>query len=44
MFDPYTVEREIGRGGMGVIYQARDPRLDRVVAIKLSVDDGASLR
>jgi serine/threonine protein kinase/Tol biopolymer transport system component len=30
----YTVEREIGRGGMGVVWLARDPRLDRAVAIK----------
>ena len=31
---PYTVEREIGRGGMGVVYLARDARLERMVAIK----------
>lgn len=30
----YDVEREIGRGGMGVVYLARDLRLDRLVAIK----------
>jgi eukaryotic-like serine/threonine-protein kinase len=30
----YDVEREIGRGGMGIVYLARDPRLDRHVAIK----------
>jgi serine/threonine-protein kinase len=31
----YVVEREIGRGGMGVVYLARDLSLDRHVAIKL---------
>ena len=31
----YIIEREIGRGGMAIVYQAHDPQLDRVVAIKL---------
>ncbi len=31
----YPIEREIGRGGMGVVYLGRDTRLDRPVAIKV---------
>ena len=31
----YSLQREIGRGGMGIVYLARDVQLDRDVAIKV---------
>ncbi len=34
MLGRYQVEKELGKGAMGVVYQGRDPKINRVVAIK----------
>jgi serine/threonine-protein kinase len=40
-FERYTIEASIGQGGMGCVYRAYDPRLDRRVALKL-ISEGSA--
>ena len=35
----YEIEKELGRGAMGVVYQAHDPQIDRRVALKVLRSD-----
>jgi serine/threonine protein kinase len=40
----YEVIGRIAQGGMGAVYRAWDPKLDRMIAVKIMIHDGKDLR
>ena len=40
----YAVKKELGKGAMGVVYQAHDPQIDRFVALKVLRSDMVTSR